>query len=248
MAGIGQDMIWTGFVVFFRIGAAMTVLPAFGEQSVPQRVRLGVGLAFTAIVAPAVEPLLPGPEIGMITVLATETVVGLILGLALRLFILALQMAGMMIAQATSLSQLFAGAGIEPLPAIGNLLTMAGLALAVSMNLHLRVAEYFIASYQLFLPGRLPMTADVTRWSVAGVGHSFSLAFSLAAPFMIASFIYNLALGAINRAMPQMMVSFVGTPALALGSMALLIVAAPVALMVWQAALSDFFNAPFQLP
>ncbi|PZQ98047.1 MAG: flagellar biosynthesis protein FliR [Cereibacter sphaeroides] len=241
-------MIWIGFFVFLRVGAAMAVLPAFGEQVVPQRIRLCLGLAFTAIVAPLVAADLPGPQTGLPLALVTETVAGLVLGLALRFFIHALQTAGMMIAQATSLSQLFVGAGADPLPAIGNLLTVAGLALAVATGLHLRLIEYFIGSYEVFPPGRLPLPADLARWGVAGVGQSFALAFSLAAPFLIASFIYNLALGVINRAMPQLMVAFVGTPAIALGSMALLIIGAPLALTVWRRALDGFLSAPFVIP
>ncbi|MFC3118840.1 flagellar biosynthetic protein FliR [Jhaorihella thermophila] len=38
------------------------------------------------------------------------------------------------------------------------------------------------------------------------------LPFSLSAPFVIASLLYNLTLGAINRAMPQLMVTLVGAP------------------------------------
>ena len=54
--GIGQDWFLTAVLVFLRVGAALAVMPAFGEQVVPQRVRLVVALAFTAIVGPAVAP------------------------------------------------------------------------------------------------------------------------------------------------------------------------------------------------
>ena len=46
---------------------------------------------------------------------------------------------------------------------------------------------------------------------------SFALALSLAAPFVIASLLYNVALGVINKAMPQLMVAFVGAPAITCG-------------------------------
>ncbi len=50
---VGQNALWQGFIVFVRVGAMVALLPAFGEQSVPTRVKLGLALAFTAIVAPA---------------------------------------------------------------------------------------------------------------------------------------------------------------------------------------------------
>ncbi len=62
---------------------------------------------------------------------------------------------------------------------------------------------------------------DLARWGLAQVSRSFALAFSLAAPFVIAGLLYNVALGVINRAMPQLMVAMVGAPAITLGGIAL---------------------------
>lgn len=245
LTGLGQDMMWTGFMVLLRVGAVMALLPAFGEQAVPQRIRLVLALVFTAIVAPAVAPAV-APFQGLLALpLATEVVAGLVVGLGLRLCIFALQIAGAMIAQATSLSQLFAGSGAEPQAAVGHLLLMAGLALAVVAGLHVRAAELIILSYDVMPPGQMPGAADLADWGLARISHTFALGFSLAAPFTIASLIYNLAIGVINRAMPQLMVSLVGAPALTLGGLVLLAVAAPSALIVWQADLAAHFANPF---
>lgn len=243
--GLGAEALLPLALVFLRVGAMMALLPAFGEHSVPQRVRLVLTVAFTAVTAPAVwDQLPPRPEIAA---LLAEAAAGLLLGAGLRLLVMALQMAGTMIAQATSLAQIFGGMG-EPQPAVGHLLVAAGLALAVMAGLHVRVAELLILSYSVFPPGTLPAAADVARWGVAGTGHAFALAFTLAAPFTIAALLYNLALGFINRAMPTLMVSFVGAPALSAGGLVLLALAAPMLLSVWQDALIGFLSNPFSVP
>ena len=246
LTGIGQSLIWTGFLVFLRVGAAMALLPAFGEQSVPPRVRLGLALAFTAVVAPSVSGDLAAVPRGA-TAFATEVISGLIIGIGLRLFVHALQMAGTIIAQATTLSQLFAGVGPEPQPAITNLLVVGGLALAVIGGLHLQVAELLILSYQPLPVGSFPGAADIADWGLAQVVKAFSLAFSLAAPFVAASLIYNVATGVINRAMPQLMVSMVGAPALTAGGLIMLAILSPLALHVWMQALQSFVAAPFAM-
>ena len=64
-------------------------------------------------------------------------------------------------------------------------------------------------------------------------------------PFVIAALIYNVALGVINRAMPQLMVAFVGAPALTLGGLLLLYLSAPVMLSVWIDAFGALMEAPF---
>jgi flagellar biosynthetic protein FliR len=57
--------------------------------------------------------------------------------------------------------------------------------------------------------------------------------------------LYNIALGVINRAMPALMVSFVGAPALAGGGLALIAVICPIILMVWLQNLHGFLAQPF---
>lgn len=248
LTGIGQEGLFALFVVFLRVGAVMALLPAFGELTVPRRIRLGLAIAFTVIVAPVVAPVLPGtPEASawLAVGMPAEIAIGLLLGIGVRLFVLALQTAGTMAAQATSLSQIFGGSsGVDPQPAIAHLLVLAGLALAVLADLHLRVAEALVLSYELFPPGRLPEAAAVADWGTSRVAEAFALAFTLSAPFVVASVIYNVALGAINRAMPQLMVAFVGAPALTWGGLVLLLLAVPAMLQLWLAALHGFLGDP----
>jgi flagellar biosynthetic protein FliR len=247
----GQAGLATGFAVFLRVGAAMAVLPAFGEQILPRRVRLVLALAFTAVVVPAVAPMLSPPAEGaaLARFWAAEVTVGLTLGLGLRLFVLALQTAGTMAAQATSLAQIFGGsAGIDPQPAVAHLLTLAGLALAVIADLHVHVTQALVASYAALPPGLFPPAGLIAGWGTWRVAEAFALAFALAAPFVVASLIYNLALGVINRAMPQLMVAFVGAPALTLGGLVLLALALPPLLEVWLEALGLFLADPLAGP
>ncbi len=255
------DWAWIGGVVFLRVGGAMALLPAFGTQTVPVRVRLALTLAFTAIVAPAVAPQIggltpalpsfsPGTSTGApaglaLRLLGTETICGLLLGASVRLFIWMLQIAGTIAAQATSLSQVLGPSGIDPQPAIAQLLVMAALALAAMAGLHVRVAEALILSYDTLPPGLMPAAGDVGEWGRTRVAETFALAFTFSGPFLIAALIYNVALGVINRAMPQLMVAFVGAPAITAGGLALLIVVLPLVLPIWLNALNGTLAAPF---
>lgn len=244
---LADAMMQAGFVVFFRVGGAMAALPAFGEQFLPARIRLGLAIAFTLIVAPAVHPQIvaSGASGFALPVIITESLIGLAIGLMLRLFVMALQVAGTIAAQATSLSQLFGGSTGEPQPAIGHLMVWGGLAIAVASGLHLQIAGLLIASYDVLPPGQMPAAEAIRSWGLSGISRSFALAFSIAAPFVLAGLIYNVALGVINRAMPQLMVAFVGAPALTAGGLALLALAVPTGLMLWHADLIDYLRAPF---
>jgi flagellar biosynthetic protein FliR len=238
-------------LVFARVGAVMALLPGFGEQMIPARVRLGLAVAFTMVVWPMLVPELVAtdparPFLGMLIV---ETGIGLMLGLAIRLMVIALQLAGSIAAQSTALAQIF-GAGVapDPMPAIGSILMLAGVTLAVASGLHVKAAVAMARSYEI-LPMGLPVpAADVAAWGTARVAKAFALGFSLAAPFVIAAFAYNLALGAINRAMPQLMVAFIGAPAITAGGLLILMLAAPVILHFWGQRLDLTLADPLALP
>jgi flagellar biosynthetic protein FliR len=234
---------WTGFAVLLRVGAIVALLPAFGEQAVPARVKTAVAVALTLISAPAVGPLVGGPPsfpAEFARILVAEPVTGLIFGFLLRLMIMALSMAGALVAQGLSLAQMFgAGPAAEPMPVFSHLLVGAGLALAAVLGLHVEAAQYVIQSY-FAAPFGLILPADmVLQTAASAIAESFSIAISLAAPFLVAALVYNLAIGAINRAMPQLMVTFIGAPALTAGGLMLLIVTIPVALAHW----SDIMGA-----
>lgn len=241
-----QAQLWIGFVVFLRVAAMVSLLPGFGEQTVPMRVKLVIALAFTLIVAPAIPGTPPDPSPGMIATLAlTETLSGVLMGIGVRLFILALQTAGAIAAQSTSLSQILGGAATEPLAAMGYVLTVGAIALAVMAGLHIKAALLLIHSYVLLPIGLMSAGSDVADWGLQQVAYAFELAFVLAAPFVLLSVLYNLALGVINKAMPQLMVAFVGAPVITLGGLVLLFLAAPTMLSVWLSALDQFMANPF---
>lgn len=223
----------------------MALLPAFGEQSVPQRVRLAIGICYTIVVLPIVADQIGPYSSAFIGPIAVEVFAGLMIGIGLRLFVHALQIAGTLAAQASSLSQLFGGQNNEPQPTMSHLFVMTGLALAVAFGLHIRIAELFVYSYDVLPLGALPTGADVANWGLSEVSNAFSLAFQMASPFIAASLIYNIALGVINRAMPQLMVVFVGAPALTLGGLTLLAMASPLLLQLWHGALTNYLANPF---
>ena len=246
LIGLSQQALEIGFYLFLRIAPIVGFMPGFGETVVPARIKLVVALCFTAIMVPVVSPDLVAvkSEALFLQRLATETMIGLFLGLSLRLFIMTLQTAVSMAAQATSLSQLFAGAAAEPMPAIGHMLVISGLALAMLMGLPVRVIALLEMSYRALPLGASPDVSLFVEWASALVARCFDLAFSLAAPFLVMSVLYNLTLGVINRAMPQLMVAFIGAPVITAGGLIFLLIFGPLMLMIWWGAFESFLFRP----
>jgi flagellar biosynthetic protein FliR len=243
-----QAWLTAGVCVFLRVGGCFLVLPGFGDTMIPMRVRLGAALAISVLLTPLVLPEIEAEILTDLTmwIVAAETLSGLIIGLALRLTVHALQIAGSIAAHSTSLAQIMGGASPDPQPAIGAILMLSGITLAVLSGLHIHLVAAFARSYEVLPFGVLPLAADLGGWGVDRVAASFGLALSLAAPFLIGSLLYNVALGVINKAMPQLMVAFVGAPAITWGGLFLLLVSMPFILPVWLSSFDAALSFPLR--
>lgn len=232
--------------LFTRMSALAFFLPGLGERTIPVRVRLGASMAITLILIPTVlnGNVTPPTTVSQATLMiAAEAVCGALIGFSIRIAIYALQTAGTIASQTLSLAQLFgASMDFQPESPISTLLMMGGIVLAVSSGLHFEVVRVLVVSFEIMPLGVFPGVSETGEWAAERAAYSFAVALSLALPFVIIGFIYNLAIGAANRAMPQLMVAFVGIPAVTFAGMVLLAIAAPVVLGIWLDLLQDILT------
>ena len=207
----------TFMLVFARIGTMVMLLPGLGELSVPVRVRLTVALVLTAVLVPlhrdayAIDLRTFGPVVAL---LGEELFIGAVLGLTARLTISALQVAGSVIAQQLGLGFVTA---VDPTQGqqtviVGNFLTILGITLVFTADLHHLVIAALNDSYTLFRPGEVPLLGDVAALTTRTIAAAFRVGIQLSAPFLVFGLLFNLGLGVLSRLMPQMQVFFVGIP------------------------------------
>ena len=249
LAALLPAQIFIAMLIFVRLGAAMMFLPAFSEPYVPVRVRLLLALLVTLTVAPILAgtfPPLPEQAILLVLLIASEAFIGLFLGLIARTIMSALQTAGMFIANVST----FANALInDPTSAeqgsiLGALLTILGLLVVVTLDLHHLLLIGVIDSYTLFVPGTPLMMEDFAQSMAMLVSKSFVLGFQLAAPFVGLAAIFYLGLGLISRLMPAMQVFFIAVPLQITIALTMMFFALPV-MMMWFAQAFEEALLPF---
>jgi len=207
----------TFLLMFARIGTMVMLLPGFGEVNVPQRVRLTIALALTLILFPlhrsafTIDLTSFTPVLMM---LGQELFVGLVLGLAARLTMSALQVAGSIIAQQLGLGFVTA---VDPTQGqqgviLGNFLAILGVTLIFATDLHHFIIAALHDSYALFRPGEVPFTGDVAALVTRSTAAAFRIGVQLSGPFLVFGLLFNVGLGVLARLMPQMQVFFVGMP------------------------------------
>ncbi len=236
------------FLVFIRTGAMVFFMPGFGESYVPVRVKLVVAAGLAVLVFPMVGPDItvdPTSQNQVFGLILTETVTGLFWGAIIRLILHALQMAGAIISQATSLAQIFGGTvNMDAQPAMGHIMVVSGVALIAVLGLHEIFLVYILNTYAVTPAGMLLTGSDVAHYGADHIGKAFALAFQLSAAALTATLLYNIILGVINRAMPQLLVSFVGAPAITAGGLLLLYLMAPTLLDVWLHFVDEIIGIP----
>ncbi len=225
-------------LIFARVGTMMMLMPAVGETSIPSRIRLGLALALTLILYPALQPQfaasVPQTLAGLGAAFAVEFVIGFAVGFAARLVIAALQVAGASIAMQLSLS--FAE-GVDPSQGVnsaivGNFLTVTAITMVFATNLHHLAIAGMADSYRIFPPGGFPPAADFSTMAIMLIGEAFKVGVQISAPFILFGLIFQLGLGLLSRLMPQMQVFFIAMPAaIAIGFLLVMLLLG--AMMTW---------------
>lgn len=239
LLGLGPGMAAILLAVFARMSGFIFFLPGLGERVVPTQIRLAGALALTVLVAPGVlasGPVAPTNPPMLVATIGAEAANGLFLGFGVRVVIFALQVAGAFISQALSVAQGFVSSLSFDLDSMtGTLLVLAGTAILMATGFHAYVVALFVTSYTGLPFGTFPVAEFAAVLAIEKSAWAIHFGVALAMPFLVTAFIYNAALGALNRAMPQLMVAFVGAPVIMAVGVIGLALAAPLMLDHWRA-------------
>lgn len=234
-------------LLFARVAAMLMLMPLLGDETVPRQVRLllalGLTVALSDLLRPAVMPFIGGGEVKLAILLLGETLTGLALGMLARLFFQAAVMAGSIVSLQSGLTTAII---FDPMlggqvPILGKLVGLAAALLCFSLGLHEWWFAALIRSYTLFPPGVPLSPGDWATLAVSTVGKATALAVSLAAPFLVFGILFNVALGFAARLAPTIQIFFVAQPLLIAGGIALLAVTVRAMLVGFGDAYHDWF-------
>ncbi|MGC3998698.1 MAG: flagellar biosynthetic protein FliR [Anaeromyxobacter sp.] len=233
-------------LVLLRTAALCSAAPVLGARLVPARIRMAVALVvafavFTGAGAPAVAP--PAGLAGLAGAAASETLTGLLAGLAARWALEAALGAG-------HVAGLSAGLGFSALidPATGAESTavsqtffVTAQGAAVALGVHREALTWLVRSIQTWPPGA---PADLSALATRVVGEaalSIALAIRLAFPVAGAVMLGHLLMGVLGRMAPQLSPQSLGfSVAILAGGLALYATAPTVAELAARAAIAAF--------
>lgn len=209
---------WLALLAFpmARILGFVGAAPVFGNNAVPRRIKLVVGLAVTMGVMPVVTATPPEAidSWAGILILFQQTLIGIAMGLVLRVVFAALDLMGEIISLQMGLSfaTFFDPVAGGQTAVVGEFLTLIATLVFLSLNGHLLMIDALARSFEW-----LPVSATLPHkggWLVlARFGASiFASGLLMALPVVTALLITNIALGVLTRAAPQLNLFAIGFP------------------------------------
>lgn len=240
-------------LTFTRMGTAMMIMPGIGDSFAPQKIRLYIALSISFVLFPLTVQYVPSPmpsTFVLVSLVAMEFVVGLFFGTIARIFMAALDTAGMVISITSGLgnAQVFNPALAMQGSLMGALLSMTGLVFLFVTNLHHLLIAGLMESYELFPLGALPDTGSMAELMARAVAASFAIGFKIGAPFILVTLLIYVGMGVLSRLMPQVQVFIMVLPIQILISVILLAMIMSGIYLYWagqfEQAMSYFLSAP----
>jgi len=205
--------------VVLRLLGLFLLAPAFNHRSIPVVIKIILAFSLSLALYPVVRPNLgvfPEDLAGIISLALRETVIGLFLGLSVHLAVESIHTA----AQFIGFQMGFGVGGLmdpQMQSSVTVLVPLYGwvvLMLFFALNLHHELIVLFVHSFRItksveesFLQNGQTMTLMIGMF-----GELFSTAVRMAAPFTLLALASNIAVGVLNRLMPQMNVLLFSFP------------------------------------
>lgn len=200
---------------FFRIAAALWLMPFFGDTRITPVIRILFALTIAIIIAPVV-PAMPVSDPFSMTsmIFALEQILfGLVFGLSLTMLFSMMQLVGEMLSMQMGLSMAVmnnpAGGGSSHL--ISHLLTIFATLLFLGFNGHLIALDIVVESFTTWPVGSSIYALDIDKM-LQLLSWMFVAALMLAMPAVIAMLLVNVTFGVMNRSAPSLNVFSLGFP------------------------------------
>ncbi|TAJ83654.1 MAG: flagellar biosynthetic protein FliR [Gallionellaceae bacterium] len=213
-----QLTAWIAAFIFplARVLALIASAPILGNKQIPIRIKIGLAMLITFIVAPTINVpggIDPASAQGLF-ILVQQILAGLAMGFAMRLIFTAVEMAGDLAGMQMGLgfASFYDPVNASYTPVIAQFLGVIAALAFLGFNGHLYMLAALADSFQAFPISTAPPSAAAFRTLAEWGTTIFTHALQLSMPLIGALMITNLALGILTRSAPQLNIFAVGFP------------------------------------
>lgn len=214
-----NDLFYQFWIPFVRIAAMLMVMPIFGAQFIPKRVKLLLSIAVSVVVFPLLAEQIPASQsslnmISIALIMIQQILIGAIIGLCVHIIFQAFIVAGEVCAMQMGLG--FASMN-DPqngvtVPTLSQFYLTIVTLLFLSMNGHLYFIEIVLESFNKFpISGFSFEMMELSRILQLGAW-IFLGGFKIALPAIAALLMVNMSISIMTKATPQINIFVIGFP------------------------------------
>lgn len=222
-----QRWLWP----FLRVSGLLLAAPVIGTRTVPVRIRAALALLISLLLAPTLPGLTEVDPISLtgLAIGCQQLLIGVAMGLVLRMMFSIVEMAGQLMAQQMGLG--FASL-VDPqtggqVPVYGQFYILLATLLFLGADGHLHMLHALQQSFALLPIGTNGIGPAGIEALLDWAGSLFSVGLLISLPLVAALLVVNVALGVMARAAPQLNLFAIGFPVMLLIGVAMSWLALP---------------------
>ncbi len=203
-------------LVLVRVSGIISTAPIFGSSVSPPQVKIVLSLMLALILFPFIPTIqvFPDRPDHYIVLIASELLIGLVLGMIGQFLFAAVEFAGTVIGfqMGLGMANVFDPQSQEQVSLVGRFESTVATLIFLAMDGHLIVIQALVRSYSILPPGGArisqPLVDKLTELSAS----VFVIGLQIGAPLIVALFLANAIVGLLARSVPQIQVFVVGFP------------------------------------
>ncbi|THJ20855.1 MAG: flagellar biosynthetic protein FliR [Nitrospira sp. CG24E] len=224
-------------VLVSRIGGIVAAFPMLGGRTVPAKIKIALVLMLGVALSPLIRlPPLSQDAIEMTAGLASELLIGLVIGLAVRLVFGALEVAGDLLGTQMGFGavQLLDPMTDQHSSVINEYFRIIAMLVFLSLNAHMVVVAAIVSSYEAIPPFGARLSSALGEEVLQLSQHMFVIALQLSAPILVVMLLINVLLAMLGRAVAQVNVFVLSFPITILGGLLVLGLALPYTVSLFE--------------
>jgi flagellar biosynthesis protein FliR len=205
-------------LVFLRVSAIIVLMPVFGDQVVPARIKAGLALILAILIYPSINipEIIANTDNSVLTFvrMGGEVITGAVIGFSARIIFAAVQMAGEVMGtqMGVSIANVIDPITSTQVSIISEFLYLIALLVFLIVDAHHIFIAALSESYKTVPMLGMHFGGPLAREMLLMTQSMFVTAVKISAPIMAVLMFVNVGLGIVARTVPQINVFIVGFP------------------------------------
>jgi len=205
------------FLILIRVSIILFMFPIFSSRLIPVLAKAGLAFIITIILFPVINNKMVGfPDTlwGMVQLMITEFIIGMILGLLVQLFFEGIRMMGQLVGFQTgfAITNILDPQSGMQVSILSNMAYLVAMALFLILNGHHILLSVMRESFEIINVGSLSLNGQIFQKIIDTSADMFVIAIKIGAPAIAVLLFTKVVFGLITKLIPQMNIMIVAFP------------------------------------